>query len=247
MTSRQSPSKYEPYRPLHEAARDFFFLQNRGYPRRSALEWVGNRYELFHLERQLLHRGVFSQEDALRRLARRSRGVAWEKEWLVVDGHNVQITVESAVLGRPVLRANDGAIRDLAGQSAEFRLTEASELALDLIFRFLGEFPPARTLFFFDAPISQSGQLAHSCKQRMNALGLRGAARAVPVPEREFPNYQGIVASSDQAVMEKAERWVDLAGLVLHFSGTLQLREDFSSIILSRTVYEQPADPLGFS
>src|SRR5512139_3204827 len=121
------PQEHHKQSPLNRAARDFFFLQNQGYPRRSALDWVGNRYGLDHLERQLLHRGVFSQADALRRLARRPRGMIWQEEWLVVDGHNVHITVESSLLGRPLLKANDGAVRDLAGQSARFRLTEASQ------------------------------------------------------------------------------------------------------------------------
>ncbi len=159
---------------------------------------------------------------------------------LVVDGHNVQITVESSLLGRPLLRANDGVIRDLAGQSANFRMTEASSLAVDLIFRFLGEFRPAEALFLFDAPISQSGRLAHSYQQQMNALGLSGTARAVPVPEREFPYAEAIIASSDQSVLEQASRWVDLAGMVLRFSESLQLTEDFSSLILARAVYETP-------
>jgi len=174
----------------------------------------------------------------LRRLGRRGRGIAWTEEWLVVDGHNVQITVESALLERPVLKANDGPIRDLAGQSARFRLTEASELALDLIFRFLNEFRPAEAWFLFDAPISQSGHLASSYQKRMHAAGLPGAARAVPVPEKEFPYARCLVASSDQAVLEKACRWVDLADLVLSFGCRLQLHEDFSSLILTRKAHE---------
>jgi hypothetical protein len=247
MTTTPLCQTREPLRPIRRAAQDFFLFQNHGYPRKPALEWVGNRYRLSHLERQLLHRGVFSQGDALRRLAGRSLGAAWRDALLVVDGHNVQITVESSLLGRPVLRANDGVIRDLAGQSANFRLTEASSLAVDLIFRFLGEFRPAEALFLFDAPISQSGRLAHSYQQHMNALGLSGTARAVPVPEREFPYAEAIIASSDQSVLEQASRWVDLAGMVLRFSESLPLTEDFSSLILARAVYETAVTPFWLS
>ena len=238
MTSPQLSQKRRSVRPLRQAALDFFFLQNRGYPRRAAIEWVGNRYQLDSLGRQLLHRGVFSQGDALRRLTKRNLGVSWKKEWLVVDGHNVQITVESALLGRHLLRANDGAVRDLAGQSAKFRLSEASEQALEFIFRLLKEFRPAGSLFLFDAPISQSGHLANLYQQRMDALGLPGTARAVPVPEREFPYEQGLVASSDQAVLENASRWVDLAGMVLSFNDSLELKEDFSSLMMTNMVWQ---------
>ncbi len=247
MIRRQPHQDLQSSQPLYQASVDFFFLQNHGYPRRSALEWVGNRHRLGSLERQLLQRGVFSQRDALQRIARRGLGASWSNETLVVDGHNVQITVESSILGRPILKANDGAIRDLAGQSANFRLTEASRLAVDLIFRFLRQFRPAGALFFFDAPISQSGILAQFYRREMEALGLPGTSRAVPVPEREFLYEEAIVASSDSAVLEKASRWVDLAGLVLSFDRSLQLKVDFSSIRLTRVACQDSPIPPWFS
>ena len=225
-------------RLLEQAATDFFFLQNRGYPRASALDWVGNRYALTQRERHLLHRGVFAQGDALRRRSKRCRGTDWRQGLLVVDGHNVQITVESAILGRPLLLANDGALRDVAGQSAQFRFTEASEIALDMIFRVMEEFRPERTLFLFDAPMSHSGLLASRYRQRLRALGLAGDARAVPVPEREFPYSECVVSSSDSAVLEQARQWLDLARWALDSAGALQLMLDFSSLVSTQGVPE---------
>lgn len=225
-------------RALEEAATDFFFLQNRGYPRASALEWVGNRYALTQPERQLLHRGVFAQGDALRRRSKRCQGADWRNECLVVDGHNVQITVESAILGRSLLIANDGALRDVAGLSARFRFTEASEVALDMIFRVLEEFRPARTLFLFDAPMSHSGLIASRYRQRLKTLGLAGEARAVPVPEREFCYAECVVSSSDHAVLEQARQWLDLARWAIDGSGMLQQVLDFSSLVLTHAVPE---------
>jgi hypothetical protein len=119
-------------------------------------------------------------------------------------------------------------------------MTEASLLAVDLIFRFIEEFRPARALFLFDAPISQSGLLAQTYQRRMKLLGLRGAAHAVPVPERDIPYTQAVVASSDQAVLDRASKWVDLACLALAFHGSLRLTEDFSSFILNSTAYRDP-------
>ncbi|MGZ3514587.1 MAG: DUF434 domain-containing protein, partial [Thermodesulfobacteriota bacterium] len=52
------------FKDLQKAARDFRFLLNRGYPRKAALELVGNRYGLTSDERHLLHRGVFSDSDS---------------------------------------------------------------------------------------------------------------------------------------------------------------------------------------
>jgi len=113
---------------LYQAAADFFFLLNKSYPRTAALDLTGNRYNLDALERMLLSRGLFSRQDALRRLGKRETGPGWQRELLAVDGHNVQITIESFLEGRPLLKGNDGALRDLAGRSHRFRLTGISSM-----------------------------------------------------------------------------------------------------------------------
>jgi hypothetical protein len=73
--------------------------------------------------------------------------------------------------------------------------------------------------------------LSQAYRKRMQALGLPGEARTAAVPEREFPYGQAIVASSDQAVMQAARHWTDLAQAVLGFSGKLEGVVDFSALI----------------
>lgn len=241
MTSRENHARLgERKWVLYQGAADFFFFQNRGYPRQSALEWVGNLYQFRFQERQVLHRGVFSQREALQRHSKWRRGSDWIDDWLVVDGHNVQITIESFILDRPLLIANDGALRDLAGQSAQFRLTEVSEMAMDILFRSLEALRPNKVLFLFDAPLSHSGLLADKYRHRLAASNLRGEARAVPVPEKEFPYHESVIASSDQAVIEAAARPLDLARLAIDAAGTLQPIADFSSLICTGINYPCP-------
>ncbi len=217
--------------PMFQAAADFFFLLNKSYPRPAALDLVGNRYGLDALERMLLSRGLFSQKEALGRIAKREAGRGWQRELLAVDGHNVQITIESFIAGMPLLKANDGALRDLAGQSHRFRLTELSNMALDMIFRFFAEFAPREVLFLFDEPMSHSGELAAIYRDRLIRAGIPGRALTAPVPEREFPYDRCVAASSDRAVLDASSRWIDLACLIIDRFGTPQLTADFSGII----------------
>jgi len=233
MSHSHSPSERDSICRLYRAGSEFFFLQNHRYPRPAALQWVGNRHHLTKVERDLLHRGVFSQQAALMRRAKRCLGSAWQQETLVVDGHNVHITIESAILGRSLLLGNDGALRDLAGQSARFRFAEVSEMALDMILFFLAEFRPMKLLFFFDAPLSRSGYMADRYLRRMESLGLAGDAKAVPVPEREFAYRAGAVASSDRAVLDASIQWLDLARRVVDRNLSWQPVADFSSLIES--------------
>lgn len=221
---------------LSGAASDFFFLQNRSYPRKAALDWVGNRYQLTSGEKELLRRGVFSREEALYRRSRRCLGDSWKSSWLVVDGHNVHITLESALRDRPLLKGNDGALRDTAGASGNFRLTEVTMTAMGMLFNFLRVHRPSKVLFLFDAPMSRSGELAGRYRNELQSLGIRGDAKAVPVPEREIPYGECMVASSDQAVLNKSSKWLDLAYRVLSVVAPPGLTVDFSFLMELKAV-----------
>ena len=139
------------------------------------------------MERMLLSRGLFSQQEALARRKKREMGPGWQRELLVVDGHNVQITIESYIEGRPLLKANDGALRDIAGLSSRYRMTETSNMALDMVFRFFEEFPPGEVLFLFDEPMSRSGELAAIYRDRLIRAGISGGAGPPPYRSANFP------------------------------------------------------------
>ncbi|NLI80285.1 MAG: DUF434 domain-containing protein [Deltaproteobacteria bacterium] len=243
------PKTRENRRPrpvVFQAASDFFFLLNRAYPRKASLRHVGDRYGLMRAERELLHRGVFSQEEAMHRKARRCLGSDWERTWLVVDGHNVHITLESAVLERPLLKGNDGALRDTAGVSGAFGISEVTEAAVEMVLGFFTAYRPKQVLMLFDAPMSRSGELAQRYFRGLRSLGIPGEARAVPVPEREIPYGECTVASSDQAVLNTAIQWMDLACRVLQFKGLLPLLTDFSHLAEARDAcraFPREADP----
>lgn len=220
---------------LREAAADFFFLLNRAYPRAASLALAGNRHGLDALERMLLSRGLFSQREALARRGKLALAAQWRSELLVVDGHNVQITVESRLEGKVLLKANDGALRDLSGQSFRYRMSETSDMAMDMVFAFLKLFPAREILFLFDKPMSRSGELAASYRRRLAGAGLPGDARTSPVPEREFPYDRCIAAGSDRAVIDSAKRWTDLACLIIDHFGPPEITADFSGFLLARS------------
>ena len=157
---------------LHLAAADFLYLMDRGYPRSASLQLVGNRYNLNALHREVLHRGIFAREEAKQR---RKRLVGPEKlvdRKLLVDGHNVIITTESMFAGRPLIAANDGLIRDVAGISHRYRISSLTNEAIDHIFRLLHNHPPRETLLFLDAPIRQSGELAAILRSALKSWNL---------------------------------------------------------------------------
>jgi len=200
---------------LQKAAADFRYLLNRGYPRKATLEIVGNRYGLTYDERHLLHRGVFSDADSE---PRRRKIISIKRvpgKDLAIDGHNVLITVEAGLSGRPLILADDGFVRDISGLSGSFKKTAVTEKALQVIVTFLKKWNPRNTLFLFDAPISKSGILAQELRALLKKEGLPGDASAMKVPEKTLIGFQGVVATSDTAIIDRSERVIDLAGSII--------------------------------
>jgi hypothetical protein len=202
-------------RSLQEAARDFRYLLNRGYPRKASLELVGNRHTLSFDQRHLLHRGVFSDSDARLRTTKKISPRSLRDKPLAIDGYNILITVESALSGRPLISSNDGFIRDISGLSGKFKKTEITDKALHLIVDFLKKTRPRHTLFLFDAPISRSGLLAQKVRKILKDENIPGDARAVRVPEETLIGFNGIVATSDTAIIDRSPEVFDLAGQII--------------------------------
>ncbi len=200
---------------LQRAAQDFRYLLNRRYPRKAALDLVGNRYGLTSDERHLLHRGVFSGLDSqTRRKKRISIGEIPNKD-LAIDGHNVLITIEAGLSGRPLVLADDGFVRDISGLSGSFKKTETTEKAIQFIISAIKQIKPRQTVFLLDAPISNSGKLAEEIRNRLKQENLSGDATAVKVPERILIGFPGVIATSDTAIIDRSKKVLDLAAYIL--------------------------------
>ncbi len=213
---------------LQKAAEDFRYLLNRKYPRKAALELVGNRYGLNYDQRHLLHRGVFSKADSESRRKKKVSLAEIRGKDLVIDGYNVLITIEAGLSGRPLTFGDDGFVRDISGLSGNFRKTERTEKALQLVFHTLKTMKPYHTLFLFDAPISMSGKFAQGVRQRLKEESLTGDAKAVKVPEKILMGFPGVVATSDTAIIDQSKQVFDLAGTIItkriHSQSILQWR-----------------------
>ena len=222
------------FKDLQKAAEDFRYLLNRGYPRKAALDLVGNRYQLTSDQRHLLHRGVFSDADSE---SRRKRKIPIERirnQDFVIDGYNVIITIEAGLSGRPLILGDDGFIRDTSGLSGSFRKTEGTREAVQLILCTLKRVKPRQTLFLFDAPISMSGKLAQEVRDLLENENLLGDARAVKVPEKILIGFPGVIATSDTAIIDQSKHVVDLAGYIvkkiIHSESILQWKGKKESV-----------------
>ena len=198
-----------------QAAADARYLLSRGYPRERVLRVVGDRWELDADHRHLLRRGVFAPAEAMARKERLLDLNACQGRAVGVDGHNVLITLETALSGGRLITADDGVIRDIAGQGRNHRPGPSTQQAVQVMIGALNKAKPASVEIYLDAPLSKSGELAAKLRVILTQAGLSGNAQAVAVPERQLVEHEGPVATSDSALIDQVAEPIDLAGIII--------------------------------
>jgi hypothetical protein len=192
---------------LDEAA----WLLDRGYATSSVLDIVGRRHQLHARQRQALQRSVCSGADRSRRRAKALQPSTARGASLAIDGFNLIIGLEVALSGGPLLRARDGALRDLAGLRGSYHLIEETDRALEVIGAIVEDLAIEQATFYLDRPVSNSGRL----RSRIEQASLRWCAAVtvelVANPDRELTGRQWVV-SSDSAVIDCAVSWFNFLG-----------------------------------
>jgi hypothetical protein len=200
---------------LREAARDLRYLLSRGYPQVGALTFVGNRYQLVKEDREVLARGVHPEDQAQSRRGRLLTPEAVAGRSLAVDGHNVLITLESALTGRVLVDCDDGVIRDVAGVHGAYRTGPETDQAIEMILDFITRRRAASLLFILESRLSESGELAAEVGARMAGRSMMGRARTSPAVDRELMEFTGVACTSDSAILDRAASPLDLAGAII--------------------------------
>ncbi len=207
-----------------EAACDYRYLLSRGYRPASALEFVGNHFQLRREERDFLFRAVCSPERAFQRRAKTVKPDEIRGSRLIIDGYNCLITIESALKGRPVVLSDDGFIRDIARIFRKFRATDQTRQAWHLMSGQIRLLSPARTFVFLDRQMKASGELAARIRRWMAGAGIEGTCRTVRCGEKRIASLKGIVASADSVIIDNADRVFDIAGhIIMNVQGVVPL------------------------
>lgn len=130
---------------------------------------------------------------------------------VVIDGFNVLITVESAFGGAVVLEARDGCYRDLAGLRGTYRTVAETVLAIEATGRVLAARGNPHATWLFDRPVSNSGRLATLVRETAFVNGWPWEAVVQDNVDETMASTEAVVASADSAVLDRVERWMNLA------------------------------------
>lgn len=200
---------------LMEAAQDLRWLLSRGYPKEASLTLVGNRFELDKELREVLKRAILPPQVAQKRKQKVLNPRDLRGEKVAVDGHNVLITLQTALRGGFVFFCDDGFLRDIAGVSRSFVFNGECERALDLVLETLAELKPQEVMFFLDAPLSKSRELAQKINLLFGPYGIRGRSEVLSVPEKVLCQFEGVICTADGHLLDLAEKVFDLVGHIV--------------------------------
>jgi len=194
---------------LADAVRDLRFLLNQGYPRDSAVTFVANHYRLKLNERHLLARCVFSRAEVVSHQAKAVSSAKVRGKRLGVDGYNVLITTESILAGKPVVRCDDGFVRDLRAIFGKYRMSSVTPRALASILKTIAGARPDNVIIMFDSQMSRSGELAAEVRRRLKQVGLKGDARTVAGVDFKVRGFD-VASSSDRAIIGRSKAVWDI-------------------------------------
>lgn len=200
---------------LRAAVHDLAWLFERGYAETSALELVGNRYNLRARQRLAVLRCTCTSEQRHDRAARRLVAEQLAGRPLAIDGFNVLIAIESALGGGVLLRGRDGALRDMASVHGSYRRSDHTQQAAELIGEQLAALAPGSVLWWFDRPVSNSGRLKTALGQLARARGWDWTIELDDNPDRRLAGFVGVVATGDAWILDQVDAHFDLAAAVV--------------------------------
>lgn len=182
----------------------------RGYAIVASLKLVGDRYGLTARQRLAVSRAACSDAQ---RLNRRARSVALEDingAALIVDGFNLIITIEAALSGGLLIRAQDDCIRDLSSVHGSYRSVEETGKAIHLIGEVLKSLRPESVLWLLDRPVSNSGRLAQRIKAEAENRGWPWTVETAFNPDKLIQDSDRIAVTSDSTILDNARSWLNL-------------------------------------
>lgn len=140
--------------------------------------------------------------------------------------------LESALASGVVLLGRDGCCRDIAGIHRRHRRVNETIPVLRLIGETVAAWGVSRCRWWLDKPVSNSGRLKALILEVASAAGWAADVELSFSPDNVLSRTDQIIATSDGIVLERCQRWVNLARWIIaqNIPQTQLLDLSFSSV-----------------
>ena len=200
---------------LRQATSDLCWLLDHGYGIASATELVGDRHHLTRRQRIAIARCACSGEAKERRDGHCVAPPQLRGQELWLDGLNVLTSVETALGGGVILIGRDGCCRDVAGIYSHYHKVAETVPALRAIGQLASQWGVTKCHWWLDSPVDNSGRLKGILHEVATEAGWPWQVELVTNPDRVLSATDQIVSSSDHAILDRCQRWINLARQVI--------------------------------
>lgn len=206
-------------RLMQQAANDYLWLINRGYPLNATLKLTGDRYKLHQRQRIAIARSICPDNQINLLNEKFCKPEDIKEQAVYIDGFNTIITLEALLSNAPVLICRDHTLRDLSGVHGSYRKISETPDVIKLTAMALKLLKPASINWFFDRPVSNSGRLAEMVRNTGKEENIEWECHTTDNTDQLLIQQQGIIITSDSGIMLKCDKWFNL---------TFYIKETFS-------------------
>ena len=215
-------------RKLHLAGQDLYYLLNRGYPIKSASVFVGNHFLLSERQRLALARAVSSGKSIENRRSKELRDIP-EGSVVHIDGFNTIITLEVALSGSLLLKCMDGTVRDLAALRGTYRLIDKTGQAITMIGKMLERYKIGKSVFYLDAPVSNSGRLKEQIGTVLEQFPFEVQIEVIHNVDTTLEKLENVI-TGDAIILDKCRSWINLNSKIIEENLGAYPYVDFSDL-----------------
>lgn len=193
---------------LYKAGEELLYLLNRGYKIKGASTFIGNHYLLSERQRLALVRGVSKKEDIIKRKFKEVTD-SLSNKIIHIDGFNTIITLEVALSNSIIIKSMDGTIRDLAGLRGTYSVIDKTEIAINLIGKWLLENKVYKAIFYLDKPVSNSGRLKMKILELLKNSHFEIVVENIGNVDSVLETKENVV-TSDAIILDKCNSWINM-------------------------------------
>lgn len=197
------------------AASDLSFLLGRQYGEKSALALVGNRYQLNKRQQRALSLLTCPADKIVSRKQKALEPAALKGQEITIDGYNLLITIEAALSQGYILAGQDTCYRDIASVHSTYKKVTETVPALLLIDEALKELDVKHVQWYFDAPVSNSGQLKVLLYELAEQNQSNWNIDLVFNPDTTLIEKKKICVTADSWILDEVDAYFNLSRYII--------------------------------
>ncbi len=189
---------------IRAAVHDMHYLLSRGYAEKSSVKLVGHHYRL-NARQIMVMQGMSASKQAIS--LRSEKSLPAEQllqKTVIIDGFNLLIIMESALSGAYLFEGLDGYYRDISSVHGTYKRVKKTEEALLLIGKTLQELCITKAIWYFDAPVSNSGRLKTILYELSITHNFEWEIHLDNNPDKVLAQSNHIVITSDAWILNNA-------------------------------------------